>query len=215
MRKLWPGLVALTASAVLSAFMYSRLPNVVVSHWAVDGEPNGWTSRLGFVIGIHALGFLVALVSAFAPRLDPRRENFVTHEGAYWLVTNAVLALLAGATVLAIGINAGWNMQISWLGYGLGALFVVMGNVLPRVRPNWIFGIRTPWTLSSDRAWREAHRLGGYGLVVLGIAVIIVGAFRPDAVRFVLMPGVVLVSAVSSIRSYFVWKSEASAIPTK
>jgi uncharacterized membrane protein len=215
MRKLWPGLLALSVSAIISALMYVRLPERVVSHWGADGTPNGWSSRFAFVVGIHILGLFVALVLAYAPRVDPRRNNFAFHAGSYWLIANAVLGLVAGATVLAIGINAGWNVHIGWLGYGLGLLFVLMGNVFTRIRPNWIFGVRTPWTLSSDRAWREAHRVAGYGFVLVGVAVLIITALRPDALMYVLLAGVLLVSAVSILRSYLVWKNETTTILTK
>ncbi len=95
-----------------------------------------------------------------------------------------VLALLRDGDLAAGDIAAHFDMAFPsvshhWLGYGLGALFVVMGNVLPRVRPNWMFRIRTPWTLLSDRAWSEAQRMGGNGLVVVGTAVFVVSALHP------------------------------------
>jgi len=49
---------------------------------------------------------------------------------------------------------------------------VVIGNVLGKVRSNFMFGIRTPWTLTSYRSWNRTHRLGGRLMVALGLVVI-------------------------------------------
>jgi uncharacterized membrane protein len=43
----------------------------------------------------------------------------------------------------------------------VGLLFIVLGNLMPRFRSNFFFGIRTPWTLSSEQMWMKTHRLGG------------------------------------------------------
>ena len=62
-----------------------------------------------------------------------------------------------------------------WLGRVLGAMvgafLIATGNVLPRVRPNRTWGIRTSQTLQSDGAWRRVHRLTGYIRVAMGLLV--------------------------------------------
>jgi uncharacterized membrane protein len=215
MRKLWLGWLMIAASAVFSAVMFSRLPERVVSHWGANGESNGWTSRIAFVVGIHAVAVFVGIAVVVAPKIDPRRYNFPANQRSYWLVTNAILVLLALVTALAIGINAGWNLRIEWTGYGLGAFFVVMGNVLTRVRPNWIFGVRTSWTLSSDRSWRATHRIAGYGFVLLGLAVLVTAATSAASMIVVLLPGVAIVVLASVARSYFVWKNDSTVLHPK
>ena len=215
MRKLWPGFLTIAASAAYTATLFNRLPERVVSHWGANGQANGWASRDAFVFGMYGIALGLAGLLAVAPKLDPKRYNFESHESSYWLVANATLALLALATTLAVGINAGLAVHIEWLGYALGALLVVMGNVFTRVRPNWVFGVRTPWTLSSDKAWREAHRVAGYGFVVVGIATILATAIRPDALTKVLLPGVIVVTLASIACSYIVWKNDSSISHSK
>jgi uncharacterized membrane protein len=47
-------------------------------------------------------------------------------------------------------------------------LLVGIGNVLPRVRPNTVVGIRTRHLLDDRVAWSRVHRMAGYFLVTLG-----------------------------------------------
>lgn len=211
MRKLWPAFFAIVASAAFSLLMFNHLPERVVSHWGADGTPNGWMSREAFVLGIHGLMIAVALVLAFAPRIAPKRNNFEAHEVSYWLVANAALTLVAGVTVISFGINLGWKFRIESLGYGVGLLMIIMGNVMTRVRPNWIIGARTPWTLSSDKSWRQTNRWVGYGFVLLGLLSIVVTVLRPTAMVWVVLVGSIAIAIISLVVSYIVWKNDPLA----
>ena len=57
----------------------------------------------------------------------------------------------------------------------IGVMLIVMGNFMGKIRSNFVFGMRTPWTLSSELSWNKTHRLTGklfmlWGLVVLGLS---------------------------------------------
>jgi uncharacterized membrane protein len=56
----------------------------------------------------------------------------------------------------------------------IGALFVVLGNYMSKMRRNFFIGIRTPWTLADEDVWYRTHRLGGRVFVAAGVAMMIV-----------------------------------------
>ena len=123
----------------------------------------------------------------------------------------ASLTILALIHISLVGIALGWPLSISRVMPALiGILFLVLGNALPRARPNWWFGIRTPWTLSNDRVWERTHRVGGYLLFGAGVACVI-SAFIPGAVAGIVTLSAIAASVVGSIvYSYFAWKQETS-----
>ena len=65
---------------------------------------------------------------------------------------------------------------------GIFGFLAIMGNYLSKVRRNFWMGVRTPWTLASDRVWNDTHRLAawiwvaagviGFAMVVLGVSII-------------------------------------------
>jgi hypothetical protein len=57
------------------------------------------------------------------------------------------------------------------LGCIAGLFLVITGNELPRLRPNLVWGIRTPQTLGSEIVWRRVHRIAGYVRVLMGCSV--------------------------------------------
>jgi hypothetical protein len=60
-------------------------------------------------------------------------------------------------------------------------VFMVIGFYLNRVEPNWFVGIRTPWTLTSERSWRKTHELGRWVFLLMGLALMISSFLRTAA----------------------------------
>lgn len=143
------------------------------------------------------------------PVIDPRRANYARFRGTYDIVVAAILALLlvVHGCVLAAGLGVAVPIP-TVVPLAVGALLIIIGNLLPRARPNWFFGIRTPWTLSNDRVWSRTHRLGGRLMVVAGI-VVALSAFVTAPWSAILIP----VSAVGAgiipvVYSYVAWREE-------
>ena len=157
------------------------------------------------------LMLVVWMLLRFLPRIDPRRANYAKFAETYDLVVNSLVALFAVMHVALVGIALGWPISMGRLVPALvGLQFVIFGNALPRARPNWWFGIRTPWTLSNDRVWMRTHRLGGYLLAGAGVVLLVAAAF-PSVWTFALGVASALSAVFGSlIYSYFAWKQETS-----
>ena len=62
----------------------------------------------------------------------------------------------------------------------MGISLIAIGNVMPRVRPNVIAGVRTRSTLSDPLLWRSTHRLLGVAFVLAGVVTVLVGFLAPS-----------------------------------
>ena len=83
----------------------------------------------------------------------------------------------------------------------LGPVFFYTGVLCENAKRNWFIGIRTPWTLSSERVWDKTHKIGGRLFKIAGI-VTLLGAFFPKyAVFFILIP-TLFVAIYTVIYSY-------------
>ncbi|MBV9107877.1 MAG: SdpI family protein, partial [Gemmatimonadetes bacterium] len=91
---------------------------------------------------------------------------------------------------------------------GMGLLLMVIGNYLPRIRSNWWMGIRTPWTLESERVWRDTHRVGGRTFVAGGLLCAI-AAFLPEPFStFVPSAALALGALIPVVYSYVAYRRE-------
>ena len=63
----------------------------------------------------------------------------------------------------------------------LGAFYIALGLIIPRIKRNPVMGIRTPWTLTSDENWARTQRVGGYSMVLGGVVAAVFGALGGTA----------------------------------
>jgi uncharacterized membrane protein len=209
MRKLIPGLLALAAAAGFSVWAYPQLPAQVATHFDFHGEPNGWSPRLVAAVLAPGLGLLLTAVFTVLPRIDPRRANYALFGPTYWTIINAVLVLLAGLHIVTLGKAIGWTVDMTRIvAIGVGGLFVLLGNLMTRIRPNWFMGIRTPWTLSSDTVWRKTHRFGGVAFVIAGLCIAATALIASDWMLYVAMGATVAAAVSSVVYSFVAWKQE-------
>jgi uncharacterized membrane protein len=207
---------ALIAGAVLfSLAVYSRLPEEVPVHWGLSGAPDRFASRLEGAFLIPAMMIALFAIMQWYPSRDPRAANIANFRGAYDTVVTATIALLSGFHVLALGSALGWRIDIPKIAMvALGLMFLLLGNLMPLARSNFIFGIRTPWTLSSDTVWMRSHRVGGYAKVVAGIITIVAG-FVAQPVGYIVALGSLLMSGiVPFVYSYILWSRSKSGPST-
>lgn len=195
--------------AVGGAVLYNRLPNTMASHFGMNNEVNGTMSKEMSLLMLVLLG-LVPLIMRVIRSIDPKKANFEKFPAAFEVTRFGVTILLA---------VVGWSIIIYNLGYGLdfkkitifslGALFAVMGNFLTQVKPNYTFGIRTPWTLANEEIWRKTHRLGG-PLMMAGGVVSFIAAFLVTPIAIIVFIAAIVVSSFIPIIYSYVMYSRLS-----
>lgn len=209
MRKWYP--ITIVAAAFLSsALVFARLPERVPVHWNAAGEVDRYGSRFEGAVLLPLVILGMALLIPVLPRLDPRGANYEKFRPTYHLVMNATLTFMLAIHLVALGTALGIALPMERLmPVGVGVLLIVLGNALPRARPNWMFGIRTPWTLSNDRAWERTHRVGGYLMVAAGVVVLLSAFVVPVPMMTWLLIGAVVVASLGSVvYSYVAWRQE-------
>ena len=205
----WLPAVLIAGAVLFSLAVYSRLPDQVPVHWGFSGEPDRFGTRVEGAFLMPAIMIALLVLMRWYPSRDPRAANIAKFRDAYDTVVTGTIALLSGIHVLALGDALGWRIDMARaVLISLGVLFILLGNLLPVVRSNFIFGIRTPWTLSSETVWTRSHRVGGYAMVAAGV-ITIVGALlaRPWGLA-VALTSLVVSAVIPVVYSYVLWARE-------
>lgn len=211
MRKWIPILVIVLAFGA-SAAVYSDLPERVPSHWNLSGEVDGWMSREwgAFITPLILVGLLAMF--HLLPRIDPRGANYTKFKSTYETLILTSMVFILGVHLVMLAAALGRDVSMTRLmPVGIGLLLIVLGNLLPRTRSNWFVGIRTPWTLSSDRVWERTHRFGGRLFVATGVLIALAAVFVPSISNAVMIAGAVCVSVLVLGYSYVVWRNDPDA----
>jgi uncharacterized membrane protein len=205
----WLPIVLIAAAAVASLLAYGRLPSMVDLH--LEGMlPIDTTETTEPVPRWLALSVMPALAlvlwAAFraaptaagarvgrflwrrAPEAVTSPEQFERFGKSYDAVVLSVVMLMLGVHGAIIAGALGHPaIATRIVPVVLGLCLIVMGNVMPRLRPNWVAGVRTTRTLEDPQLWRTTHRVFGSAFVVSGILTIVVGLAVP---RYGLVTGI-------------------------
>lgn len=169
--------------------VFQQLPAQVPSHWDINGQVNGYSSKITTVVFMPSLNLALYFLFLIIPKIDPKRANYQNFGGAYSIIRWALHLFLMGTYLFtlynALAIGRGQKTpDVSGVILGAVALlFIVLGNYMGRFRHNYFVGIRTPWTLASEEVWQKTHRLAGKLYVGAGI-IALSGLFIGGMVRF-------------------------------
>jgi len=210
MRKMLPAFLGTAVVLLFSFWALPQLPARVATHWGFDGQPDGWSSaRFGAFLLPGMMVLMSALFTAL-PGIDPLKKNYTFHGSVYFLLANVVVLFMGLVHLMVLGSALGWpvNMRLL-LPIVLGALFVFIGRLLTKMQPNWFMGIRTPWTLSSERVWRKTHEVGATCFTIAGVAIMAVGFLAPGGLATKFMIAAIMGAVLwPVIYSYLEWRRE-------
>jgi len=193
---------------VLTLFFYSALPDNMAAHWGISGKADGYSSKEvgAWIIPILSIGILILLY--FIPLLDPLKKNIEKFRSAY----HALIAVLCGfflyLQIIILALNLGLNINMGQLIVpALGILFFIIGVILKKTKRNYFIGIRTPWTLYSDKVWDDTHKIGAKLFKTAGI-ITFLGVFVPQYSFFLLLASIIAASVITIAYSYKSFKSQ-------
>jgi uncharacterized membrane protein len=213
MRRLLPASF-IAGAWLFSIAVYSRLPERFAVHWDIHGEPNRYGSRVEGAFLLPGLMIALYLIMQWYPSRDPRSSNIAKFRRAYDSVVTATIAFLGVVHVLVLGQALGWRVDITTVLFVCGgAMLVLLGNLLPLARSNFIFGIRTPWTLSSEHVWARAQRVGGYAMVAAGLLTIASAFLARPAGAVVALASLILAGVIPVVYSYLLWSGNRPGPP--
>ncbi|WP_340033678.1 SdpI family protein [Paenibacillus sp. FSL E2-0202] len=193
------------ATLAYALINYSKLPQELPAQFGITGKVNRyWDKNIAiFVFGI--LGIVLPLIMQFTRSIDPKRDNYKKFENAYAMSRLAIGMLFNLMLVLSIAYGLGKDINVGKIATGaVGIMFIALGNYMPQVKDNYLFGVRTAWTLANPEVWRKTHRLSGIMWMIGGL-LIFAGAFLSGALsQLLIITALVLAIIVPILYSWMI-----------
>jgi uncharacterized membrane protein len=204
---------AVAGAAILSVWAWLVVEGPTVPA-GIGSDLEAVSKFQGLVIG--PLLFIALPIALFLliPRIEPRRDHLWSSAKAYGAIWMALVlgGLVAHTAFVLRATDRSIDLSENLIELVFPLLLIVTGNYLSKVRSNFFVGIRTPWTLSSDIAWRKTHRVGGRVLILLGLALIPLAFFLESAANlWVTRAAVVGTALLLVIYSYFAWRGDPAS----
>lgn len=161
--------LVIIATLIVTIVVYPDLPSRIPAHWNFRGEVDRYGSKQGaFLIPALMVGFVIMF--AVLPWLSPKRFEVDTFRSTYIYLMLVLVGFLA--YLHALKLWAALSKPLDMNRALMGALFLILallGNVLGKVRRNFFIGVRTPWTLASEKVWDATHRFAAKVFVIAGL----------------------------------------------
>lgn len=179
MKRLFPEL--LVAGIVLLPlcylwFAWNRIPETVPVSYSISGDINRWGAKSELLLYLPLTAGIQYILLLLLPLFDPKKK--ILGMGKKYFAFRIMLSSSLCATLL-IYIKAISDPSFSFMQMLMPLLCVILivtGNLIQSVKPNYVFGVRTPWTLTNDNNWQQTHRFaarvymaGGFVLLLISL----------------------------------------------
>jgi uncharacterized membrane protein len=165
-------LVVIASGYVASALVYARLLPMY----------RGWVALLlpTAAAGIYIVFELIWRRDFIRPRNEGAETTYagILLWILLFIVALHVTVLVSAIVVQGPGRNLGPVLSRA-VPVLVGLALAAIGNLLPKLQPNLVIGIRTSRTLADRCIWRRTNRVAGYVAVALGVVFVAAGGLMP------------------------------------
>ena len=183
---------------VAGLYLWDTLPEQVPSHWDVNGEIDGWSSKPFFVFGLPSIMLAAQWLCVLGTAADPKKAN---HSGkvlhlVLWIIPVLSIVLSAMTYMITLGHSVRVEVIMPLI---IGLIFTIIGNYLPKCKQSYTVGIKIPWTLNSEENWNRTHRFAGRLWLVCGLGIMLTAFFGGF---WVFLPIVLIMVLAPMVYSY-------------
>ncbi len=198
----------------LSLYLGLSLPDdaKVPTHWNIKGEIDGWSGKWTASFLFPGINLALLLLAVFFPVLSPRfRKDPERFQKILPSIISILVFFFALIHIYSLLLAKDSLPQAgNFILIAIGLMFVLLGNLLPKIPSNFYMGVRLPWTLSSETVWRKTHRLAGWCFSISGLTLLIVGLINKITVlaQIFLLAAFILLVIIPILFAFFYYKRE-------
>lgn len=199
-------LVLITCAFLLTIVFYNKLPDLILIHWNASGEIDGYGPKFFGAFMAPVIMIFTWTGMKYLPKVDPRKSNYEKFEKSYSLIVSLLITFFLVLHVVTLLAAMGYEISIDKIVPSIvGILFIVIGNYLPKSKSNYFYGIKTPWTLSSDVSWRKTHRLGGKLFIISGVGIILSSLLLKGNIKVVVVMIAIFASVLIPVVASYIY----------
>lgn len=163
-------IVVMLIPMLAGSVLWNQFPDQIPIHWNLQGQIDGYGSKALAVFGLPliliTMDIVLVLLVAYLAKDAVSNKLFNV---IMWI--EPLVGVLVGIVTYVVALGGDVDVVFLCQLY-VGLIYIVIGNYLPKARPNPYVGIRVKWTMESKRNWEKTHRFSAKLVVVLGVFLI-------------------------------------------
>ena len=162
------------AMFIAGVFFYKDLPEMIPTHWGINGKIDDYSKKEFFVFLIPVITLAMVGIFKIGQLMDPKKERYELFKKEWEIIQTSIVVFMSYMYFITIYLSFNQTQRIEPLLFiGMGILFMLIGNYMGKIRQNYTVGFKLPWTIDNEEVWNKTNRLGGYMFVLLGIVFLI------------------------------------------
>jgi uncharacterized membrane protein len=201
------------AGLLAGLLLWNQLPEQVASHWGPNDQVDGYMPKFWGVFLMPLVTLALLLLFLAIPAIDPLKANIAKFRPVFNLFILFMILFMLYMHGLTLAWSLGYQnfkMSQAMLPF-MGLLFIFIGHLMRSAKRNFFIGIRTPWTLSSDRVWDQTHRVGAILFMASGVLAMIGSFFGGVAAFWLLFVPLIASTLFLLVYSYVLYQGETKS----
>lgn len=189
---------------ILGFTLWDKLPDDIPQQYGWNNQVNWTLPKFWGIITLPFFMVIINFVYALCFRLSKQEMSPKVEAILAWIIP--VIALPVNTFMLLKPI--GFDIEpFTFIGALLSILFIIIGNYMPKTKPNAVMGVRAPWINNNPDVWNKTQRVTGITLVIIGL-INLVTCFFPFG-KWVFVITVSIVVIFSLVYSIIIAKKES------
>ncbi len=191
---------------IFGVAVWDKLPEQLPIHFDLGGTPDSYASKAFVVFGLPSIIGALNLLVYFLRLHDPKkREQTIVFQ----YLTHCMFPVLSSFCVsLSIFHGLETNLPLTTIMiFFMGLFIAIIGNYMPKFKPNYFMGIKLPWTLNDENNWYYTHRLSGFIWVICGAIICVNSFFNLELIYIIAL---VLIIGAPLVISFSYYKNKRS-----
>lgn len=197
--------------------VWNNLPESVPTHYNIDNRADDFGSKfemLGIILFMFSVSIGTSLLVLNLDKFDPKKR---------YPSNNSLITKISWAVTIFISLISSYivystehydqtkpsDISPKYIVALVALLFVVLGNFMNNIKPNYFVGIRTPWTLDDEENWRMTHHLGSKVWFFGGLIMFALVMFLPtEYVSYVIGLSVIPLAGIPIGYSFYLFRQK-------
>ncbi|KGA98376.1 hypothetical protein AJ85_04070 [Alkalihalobacillus alcalophilus ATCC 27647 = CGMCC 1.3604] len=203
MKKYFIQVTMILVTLIIGFIAYPNLPEQVPLHWGLNGFGNEVHKLFMLLFFPTLMAFTHVTISLLL-----KGHKGIRNQKTLLFIDNGMLILLLILQLLFLASGLGWSLnQNFFIGILIGSVTLLIANFMPKSKTNFLFGLRTPWTLKDERVWLKANRFSGKLLFFVGILIVSLSFITPKEIAMISLILILTAAFIATLASYIIYRN--------
>ena len=189
-KKLFYILMFLPLVASIVALLF--LPDLIPAHYNIENKVDRWGSKFLLIMG------------RIAKKQEVQGNNNEKNSLIIGICSLLIFNIISGVMIYSSLSKADKLTFATFefeqiLFFFVGIIFIVIGNVMPKLKKNSVLGFRTKYSMKNDEIWKKCQRISGITTMITGVVILIFSLIFHHLTLYILTISTMVFSLITDL----------------